>query len=143
MKQGSGKTLAYGLPILHHLLTVLNTSSSESQTMVNVPSTSTEERRSIKALILTPTRELAIQVKEHLSNCLDIVLTSQRRQWLEHNENDAASSSKRIPNPPPPVSITAIVGGMSAQSQRRILDRGVDILVVTPGRFWDLCQEVK
>lgn len=31
---------------------------------------------------------------------------------------------------------------MSAQKQRRILDRGVDVLVATPGRLWDLIQEV-
>ncbi len=43
---------------------------------------------------------------------------------------------------PPLVSVAAIVGGMSAQKQRRILDRGVDILVATPGRLWDILQEV-
>ncbi|THH00977.1 hypothetical protein EW026_g1631 [Hermanssonia centrifuga] len=42
---------------------------------------------------------------------------------------------------PPLVSVAAIVGGMSAQKQRRILDRGVDILVATPGRLWDILQE--
>lgn len=43
---------------------------------------------------------------------------------------------------PPLVSIAAIVGGMSAQKQRRILDRGVDVLVATPGRLWDILEEV-
>ena len=47
------------------------------------------------------------------------------------------------PKGPPPVSVAAIVGGMSAQKQRRILDRGVDVLVATPGRLWDILQEVK
>ena len=42
----------------------------------------------------------------------------------------------------PDVNIAAIVGGMSAQKQRRILDRGVDVLVATPGRLWDILQEV-
>ena len=46
------------------------------------------------------------------------------------------------PKGPPPVSVAAIVGGMSAQKQRRILDRGVDVLVATPGRLWDILQEV-
>ncbi len=49
-----------------------------------------------------------------------------------------ATGAKR----PPLVSVAAIVGGMSAQKQRRILDRGVDVLVATPGRLWDLLQEV-
>ena len=44
--------------------------------------------------------------------------------------------------PPPHVSVAAIVGGMSAQKQRRIIDRGVDVLVATPGRLWDILEEV-
>lgn len=48
----------------------------------------------------------------------------------------------QISKTPPLVSIAAIVGGMSAQKQRRILDRGLDILVATPGRLWDIIQEV-
>lgn len=47
------------------------------------------------------------------------------------------------PKGPPLVSVAAIVGGMSAQKQRRILDRGVDVLVATPGRLWDILQEVR
>jgi ATP-dependent RNA helicase DDX24/MAK5 len=43
---------------------------------------------------------------------------------------------------PPPVSIAPIVGGMSTQKQRRVLDRGVDILVATPGRLWDILEDV-
>ena len=42
----------------------------------------------------------------------------------------------------PHVSVAAIVGGMSAQKQKRILDRGVDVLVATPGRLWDIMQDV-
>lgn len=44
---------------------------------------------------------------------------------------------------PPLVSVAAVVGGMSAQKQRRILSRGVDVLVATPGRLWDILQEVR
>jgi ATP-dependent RNA helicase DDX24/MAK5 len=43
---------------------------------------------------------------------------------------------------PPLVSVAAIVGGMSSQKQRRILDRGVDVLVATPGRLWDIMEDV-
>lgn len=43
---------------------------------------------------------------------------------------------------PPLVSIASVVGGLSVQKQRRLLTRGCDILVATPGRLWDLCQEV-
>ena len=37
--------------------------------------------------------------------------------------------------------VAAIVGGVSAQKQRRILSRGIDVLVATPGRLWDILQE--
>jgi ATP-dependent RNA helicase DDX24/MAK5 len=43
----------------------------------------------------------------------------------------------------PLISIAVLVGGMSSQKQRRILDRGVDILIATPGRLWDILQEVR
>ena len=43
---------------------------------------------------------------------------------------------------PPYVSVAAIVGGMSAHKQKRVLDRGVDVLVATPGRLWDIMQDV-
>ena len=47
------------------------------------------------------------------------------------------------PRGPPPVSVAAIVGGMSPQKQKRILERGVDILVATPGRLWDIIETVR
>lgn len=43
---------------------------------------------------------------------------------------------------PPHVSVAAIVGGMSPQKQRRILERGIDVLVATPGRLWDIMEDV-
>lgn len=51
--QGSGKTLAFGIPVVEHLLT--SRLSSEN-----------EQRKSIRALILAPTRELVMQIKEHI-----------------------------------------------------------------------------
>ena len=61
--QGSGKTLAYGLPILHHLLTEA----------YSRPIPSNKTRRPVRALILAPTRELALQVSSHLNACLSSV----------------------------------------------------------------------
>jgi ATP-dependent RNA helicase DDX24/MAK5 len=80
----------------------------------------------MKALILAPTRELALQVVDHLR-----AVVPQPKPSL--------SGSR----PPPPVSVSAVVGGMSSYKQRRILQRGVDILVATPGRLWDIIQEVR
>lgn len=57
---GSGKTLAFGLPILTHLFDAYQLENNENQQ---------NENAHPQALILTPTRELAIQIKEHLQIC--------------------------------------------------------------------------
>jgi ATP-dependent RNA helicase DDX24/MAK5 len=45
------------------------------------------------------------------------------------------------PKGPPRISIISIVGGLSILKQRRLVERGADILVATPGRLWELCGE--
>jgi ATP-dependent RNA helicase DDX24/MAK5 len=85
-------------------------------------------KRLVKALILAPTRELAMQVSTHLNACLNPLVKSEK----------ASESGQKAPR----VSVAAIVGGISPQKQKRILDRGVDILVATPGRLWDIMGEV-
>lgn len=84
----------------------------------------------MQALVLAPTRELALQVSSHLTACLK----------LHQDPKDESKVGKKVP---PRVSVATIVGGMSAQKQRRILDRGVDIVVATPGRLWDIIEEVR
>ncbi|KAI0366851.1 DEAD-domain-containing protein [Pilatotrama ljubarskyi] len=148
---GSGKTLAYGLPILHHLLTEA----------YSRPIPSSKTRRPVRALILAPTRELAMQVSSHLNACLtpaDIDADDcagaegalegkeQGKSERPHKGKGKAKAQPKDsqgdkPKHPPLVSVAAIVGGMSAQKQRRILSRGVDVLVATPGRLWDIIQE--
>ncbi|KAH7868473.1 ATP-dependent RNA helicase [Lentinula edodes] len=135
---GSGKTLAYGLPILHKLL-------------LAAPQRPSSKHRPVQALILAPTRELALQVSTHLNACLS---TYKDPIEIEHvnNKHDGRSKEQRkgteqgdlkstAKKPPPTVSAAAIVGGMSVQKQKRILDRGVDVLVATPGRLWDIIEE--
>ncbi|KAG2008212.1 ATP-dependent rRNA helicase RRP3 [Coprinopsis cinerea AmutBmut pab1-1] len=111
---GSGKTLAYGLPILH--------------TLLNQKRPSSKRRRPLRALILAPTRELALQVSQHLTDTLKAI----------DPQEDEGDEKKQAVKPPPHVSVAAIVGGMSAQKQKRVLDRGVDVLIATPGRLWDI-----
>ncbi|KAL1698553.1 P-loop containing nucleoside triphosphate hydrolase protein [Schizophyllum commune] len=137
---GSGKTLAYGLPILHYLLE-------------NPHKSTTGEKRPVRALILAPTRELALQVSSHLNACLNTVDESPEKKSEAtagkavkkgknkggHEEKKAGQANAK--KPPPPVSVAALVGGMSLQKQKRILGRGVDVLVATPGRLWDVIQE--
>ncbi len=84
---GTGKTAAYGLPILQNL----------------------ERSKSVQAIILVPTRELALQVTEELVSF---------------------NATTRL-------SIAAIYGGASMSEQLRRLGKGVDIVVGTPGRVLD------
>ncbi|KAJ3559382.1 hypothetical protein NM688_g382 [Phlebia brevispora] len=159
---GSGKTLAYGLPILNCLLNEVSASKK-----LREPQT----RRPVRALILAPTRELAFQVSSHLNTCLnfmDALTVAVKQEDVESTDvlkaqdpkedsdwkklrkgkgksNTIARAGTSVPprsRRPPPVSVAAIVGGMSAQKQRRILSRGIDVLVATPGRLWDILQEV-
>ncbi|CAE6395872.1 unnamed protein product [Rhizoctonia solani] len=103
---GSGKTLAYSLPILQYILSKPSPSSG----------------RTLVALVLAPTRELALQVCEHLKKFISA---------------GAGLSKGEVPR----VSVAAIVGGLSVQKQRRMIERGVDIIVATPGRLWDVLGE--
>ncbi|KAL1949173.1 hypothetical protein VTO73DRAFT_10979 [Trametes versicolor] len=145
---GSGKTLAYGLPILHHLLTEA----------YSRPIPSSKTRRPVRALIVTPTRELALQVSSHLNACLthaDVEVDDAGPAEGVSDESSKGKSKPKAkgkgkakaevqgdkPKSPPLVCVAAIVGGMSAQKQRRVLSRGVDVLVATPGRLWDIIQE--
>ncbi|KAJ3712725.1 P-loop containing nucleoside triphosphate hydrolase protein [Lentinula raphanica] len=132
---GSGKTLAYGLPILHKLLSMASQKPSF-------------RHRPVQALILAPTRELALQVSTHLNAYLDIGNipfnnNGTNTDRISANRTKGRQKQQVDPpkKPPPRVSVAAIVGGMSAQKQKRILDRGADVLVATPGRLWDIIEE--
>ena len=94
---GTGKTAAFSLPLL--------------QRLHELPYS--HGRRPIRALILTPTRELAIQIKESI---------------------DAYGRHLPLKN-------TVIFGGVGQQPQVMALRSGIDILVATPGRLLDLCQQ--
>ncbi|KQW87317.1 RNA helicase [Massilia sp. Root418] len=96
---GTGKTAGFTLPILHRLSTDANGAKQTNRTTA----------RPIRALILTPTRELAAQVEE-----------SVRVYGKYTNLNSAV-----------------IFGGVSINPQIKQLKHGVDILVATPGRLLD------
>jgi ATP-dependent RNA helicase RhlE len=95
---GTGKTAAFSIPILQQLY------------LKKPPG---HGKRSIKCLILTPTRELAIQIEESLSSY-------GKHTGLFH---------------------AVIFGGVSSFHQIKQLQRGVDILVATPGRLLDLMNQ--
>lgn len=97
----------------------------------------------MQALILTPTRELALQVSDHLNAFSRIIRGPVKGETVPTDCTDKPGASVRQQERRTPlVSVAAIVGGMSVQKQRRILDRGADIVVATPGRLWDILEEV-
>jgi ATP-dependent RNA helicase RhlE len=95
---GTGKTAGFTLPLLQRL-------SAQPH--------SAEQRRALRALILTPTRELAAQVEESV------------RTYGKHL----------------PLKSTVVFGGVGFNPQADTLRRGVDILVATPGRLLDHVQQ--
>lgn len=92
---GTGKTVAFLLPILHKILT--------------------EEQEGPSALIVTPTRELCIQIKE---------------------EAEKLTRTK-------PIKITAVYGGEGYGRQEDELSRNPDLIVATPGRLIDYLKQDK
>jgi ATP-dependent RNA helicase RhlE len=95
---GTGKTAAFAIPILQLLF---------------LDKQKHKEQKSIKALILTPTRELAIQISE---------------SFTAYGKNTGLKN-------------LVIFGGVSQGPQTDALRRGVDILIATPGRLLDLMNQ--
>jgi ATP-dependent RNA helicase RhlE len=95
---GTGKTAAFGIPILHHLYERISLS---------------QNKRKVKALVVTPTRELAIQIGESF--------TAYGRHTGLRN--------------------TVIFGGVKQGKQVNALRAGVDIIIATPGRLLDLMNQ--
>ena len=95
---GTGKTAAFAIPIIQHLV-------NGHQNY--------QKNRKISSLIVTPTRELAIQIEENFK---------------------AYSKYTKLKT-------TVIFGGVSQHGQTRALSNGIDILVATPGRLLDLINQ--
>jgi ATP-dependent RNA helicase DDX24/MAK5 len=76
---------------------------------------------------------------------MDASIKGKEVEAESRSSKDKIKQAKTPPSPkaPPRVSVAAIVGGMSAHKQRRILGRGVDVLVATPGRLWDIMEQVR
>lgn len=127
---GSGKTLAYGLPILSYILST----TPISELPDNDDGT---PRTRLAALILAPTRELALQVRSAIS---EVAIRTNPVLPLELQDPNVNAPRKRVRGRH--ISVVALTGGMSIDKQKRQLSRGADILVATPGRLWDLIGEV-
>ncbi|MBR6558810.1 MAG: DEAD/DEAH box helicase [Clostridia bacterium] len=94
---GSGKTAAFSLPALD---IIARKKAEDNETK-------------IRALILSPTRELALQIEE----CVKMY-------------------SKYLP-----LRCGVLLGGVSQKPQEKMLREGVDLLIATPGRLWDLYKQ--
>jgi superfamily II DNA/RNA helicase len=97
---GTGKTASFVLPMLEKLSSL----KKQDETL---------RGKRIRALILTPTRELAVQIEESVA---------QYSKYLELNS-------------------MALYGGVDVEPQKERLIEGVDILVATPGRLLDLVHQ--
>jgi len=97
---GTGKTAAFTLPILHRLMPLANTSASPA-------------RHPVRALILTPTRELADQVFE-----------SVKRYGAQS-----------------PLRAAVVFGGVDIGPQKEALRNGCEVLIATPGRLLDHVEQ--
>ena len=95
---GTGKTAGFTLPIIQRLSSTVDVA---------------HKRRPVKALILTPTRELAAQIQDNVA---------------QYASNTDLSSE-------------VVFGGVKINPQIARLKGGVDILVATPGRLLDLCSQ--
>jgi superfamily II DNA/RNA helicase len=99
---GTGKTAAFALPILHQLLSIREQNPLAS-----------DEVQPLRALVLAPTRELALQVY---------------KSFVKYGDDTGLSSALAY-------------GGVSINPQVDALADGVDVLVATPGRLLDLMQK--
>jgi superfamily II DNA/RNA helicase len=97
---GTGKTAGFALPIIQMLLAHASSSTSPA-------------RHPVRALILTPTRELAVQVAENV------------KAYAQHT----------------PLRSTVVFGGMDMKGQTVILKAGVEIVIATPGRLLDHVEQ--
>ncbi len=97
---GTGKTASFSLPIIQLLLAHASPSMSPA-------------RHPVRALVLTPTRELAVQVAENV------------KAYAQHT----------------PLRSTVVFGGMDMKAQTVILKGGVEIVIATPGRLLDHVEQ--
>lgn len=97
---GTGKTAGFALPIIQILSAHANTSASPA-------------RHPVRALILTPTRELAVQVADNV------------KAYAEHTS----------------LRVTVVFGGVDIAPQTAALRTGVEIVIATPGRLLDHVQQ--
>ncbi|KAL9642822.1 hypothetical protein ABK040_009897 [Willaertia magna] len=112
---GTGKTAAFGLPILQKLI--------EKKRKGELPI----ESNKVHCLILCPTKELSEQVHEHFNNYAKYTLQVMEEEGVTINDIS--------------INTGLIFGGVSINSQLKNIKKGVDVLVATPGRVVELLKK--
>jgi superfamily II DNA/RNA helicase len=111
-RTGMGKTLAFGVPLLQRITT------DPQRELSGIP----------RALIVVPTRELCLQVYGDLSSAAKYLRTGGAPAPT------SATADRKL-------SVTSIYGGRPYEPQIEALQKGVDVVVGTPGRLLDLAQQ--
>ena len=118
-RTGEGKTLCYGIPIVNFILNNYDRNSSEEGGPESIAPV---------ALIIVPTRELGVQVNNHIKEII--------RNLTSQSENEE-SSNKTYYN----IKIANILGGFAKPKQLKQLNKyQPEILIATPGRLWEIIE---
>ena len=151
---GSGKTLAFGIPIFEHYLATMQDHGDDDHYEYGSDSIDSHDEDEDKeeatstpqalALIISPTRELAHQIRSHLIALCSSSSSSSSQSYRpshsskpnRHDSNNNNNNNNNNKNP----SIITVTGGLSIQKQRRLL-KHAHIVIATPGRLWEVMGE--
>lgn len=111
-RTGMGKTFGFGVPLLQRV-----TSETATRPLTGAP----------RALVVVPTRELCLQVTNDLA--------SAAKYLTAPKDPEVADGAQR------PLAVVSIYGGRAYEPQIEALHKGADVVVGTPGRLLDLCQQ--
>jgi superfamily II DNA/RNA helicase len=110
-RTGMGKTLAFGVPLLQRITT------DTERPLTGIP----------RALVVVPTRELCLQVSGDLAMAAKYLTADAR-------SSESGAGERKL-------TVTSIYGGRPYEPQIEALQKGVDVVVGTPGRLLDLAQQ--
>jgi superfamily II DNA/RNA helicase len=110
-RTGMGKTLAFGVPMLQRITT------DTERELSGIP----------RALVVVPTRELCLQVSGDLASAAKYLTADARSR-------ESTAGDRKL-------TVTSIYGGRPYEPQIEALQKGVDVVVGTPGRLLDLAQQ--
>jgi superfamily II DNA/RNA helicase len=110
-RTGMGKTLAFGVPMLQRITT------DADRPLSGIP----------RALVVVPTRELCLQVSGDLA-------TAAKYLTADARSSESGAGERKL-------TVTSIYGGRPYEPQIEALQKGVDVVVGTPGRLLDLAQQ--